>query len=120
MISSFWVVTQRMSVVVQRRFGLTYQSHLQGVKQSKTNAGRQITKGRKASRHPPVCLAVPAFDSVVGLSNRRPILQMGTALTLTKQNRRKRYYIHRMLWAVKGSQGQQASQSGCSMRKKIR
>ena len=71
-------------------------------------------KRRSASRRLSACLAV------VGLSNRCLKLKLGIALTLTIPHRRQRCYIHRMLWAVVGSQGQQASQSGCSVEKKMR
>ena len=108
--SSFWVVTQRTSVVVHRRFGSIFKGSSSPRRKPETSQ----PKRRSASRRLSACLAV------VGLSNRCLKLKLGIALTLTIPHRRQRRYVHRMLWAVVGSQGQQASQSGCSVEKKMR
>jgi len=112
--SSFRFVTRRTSVVVHRRFGQSIDPIFKGPSSPRRMPGASQPKGRSASRRPSVCRAV------AGLSKRRLILKPGTALTLTIPHRLKCRCIHRMLWAVAASQGQQASQSGCSTRKKIR
>jgi hypothetical protein len=43
--------------------------------------GRRL--GRRASRRPFVCIDIPAFYRIAGLSNRHVIQKLGIALTLT-------------------------------------